>query len=243
MLARITYAALAVLPMLVYPVIAEDIRIPMDACNIEIAKTQSYGKSTGSQWCAMRIKDGIFVNGIKAWHTSTRHREKRALTAREPMRPGKPIILGYISGLEVSFTDGKTTMIGTQDGNYYSEAFWDPAEKGVDWMTGRDSAAASGFEYDEWLDTFEFMLTDGTHFCAGGILYDNKLGVTDCKKERPSDPRHWIGGTLLGLSGALGSNGIEAITAYYLRSDHKNVEVHDVVLSPSIEELNNRPAQ
>jgi hypothetical protein len=231
MISRFIHVALAVVSML-YPVVAEDIRIPMDACNVDIAEAQSFDESTGSQWCAMRAMDGVFVNGIKAWHTSDS-------------------LKAWVTGLEVSFTDGKTTMIGSQHGEFYSEAEWDPAEVGVDWMVRIDELA---FEEaiqprreevgDKCLNKFEFVLTNGEHFCAGGYRYgfpdvDDPV-ANRCRKEKPTDPRHSIRGTLLRLSGALGTSGMEAITAYYLRSDAKNTEVHNVVISPSIKELNQR---
>lgn len=236
---HIALVAVAV-PILVYPTAAEDIRIPIDACRVDIAEIQSFGESTGSEWCAMRVKDGIFVNGVKAWHTPNEQTERKDLGT------------GYTTGLEVSFTDGKSTMIGTQDGEYYVEVEWDPAEVGVEWMTGMDiqEVPEMGIDMDKFLNRFEFVLTNGEYFCAGGMAWPkehnpdyNNPEHNWCRKEKPADSREYIGGQLLGFSGALGTNGIEAITAYFLKSDSKNTEIHDVVISPSIEELNERSAE
>jgi hypothetical protein len=189
----------------------------------------------------MRVHDGIFVNGLRAWDHPN---DDRHGVHGKYSEPG-----GALTGLEVSFTDGKTTMIGNQNGGRYSEIEWDPAEVGVEWMTGYDtpSFAESGVpdvdvkanDRNRWLNVFEMVLTNGDYFCAGA-RFDTNPEDTYCDKTKPLDPRHSIKGTLLGLSGALGGGGIESITGYFLRSDTKNTEIHDVVLSPSIEELNAR---
>lgn len=248
MLSHNAQAVLAIIPILVHSATAEDVRIPMEACRIDIAETQSYGQSNGSEWCGMRVTEGAFVNGIKTWSTTLGFRRMDDMTHRVYRRAK-----GWMTGIEVSFTDGKSTMIGTQDGTIYSEIKWDPEETIVDWMTGRDEPSlaeeygevpfdgrVAADDEDGWLNVFEVYLSDGQYLCGGADQYAEKNYHQKCKKEKPKDPRHSIGGTLLGFSGALGSGGIEGITAYILKSDAEGTEIHDVVLSPTIEELNER---
>lgn len=227
---RYVYAALAVVPILIYPVATKEVLVPQDYCNVDIAEIQSFGKSTGSPWCAMRVKDGVFINGVKTWSG--------------PLEGWSLVPLGLTTGLEVSYTDGSTAMFGEQTGPWYDEISWDPAKVSVDWLTASDIALTGEFvdvDPDTWMNRLQIMLTDGQYLCSGGNReVESNSG---CEKDKPKDPRHWLGGSLLGFSGATGSGGIEAITVYFLKSDAENTEIHDVVLSPTIEELNKRPPE
>lgn len=156
----------------------------------------------------------------------------------------------------MSFTDGKTTMIGTQEGTVYLEIEWDPTDVTVDWMPGRDqpkireefgdNTIYEGTYIDDrdtWLNGFEVMLSNGDYLGGGADQYDKKDYHRKCNKQKPSDPRHSIGRMLLRFYGALGAGGIEGITAYFLKSDAEGTEIHDVVSSPSMEELKARTGE
>lgn len=115
MFVRCIHTALAIPVAFLSLSAAEEFGVPMYYCNfdIEIADTMSFGKSTGIPFCIMRIKDGAFINGIEAWSNPT-------LRTDWPIGNNE-LGFGAMFGLEVSYTDGKTTMIGQQEGKWYSE--------------------------------------------------------------------------------------------------------------------------
>lgn len=230
MLFRFTHFALAFVQVVRYAAADENQVPPPDYCNIEIADSKYWGDSSGSLWCASRVKDGVFVNAIKTWSDP--------LPWSFVYGDDGP---GLIKGMQITYTDGKTTMIGEQTGMWYQEIEWEPQDVSVEWMSGRDLDLGDmdpAPDDNKNLNMLRIFLSDGQFLCAGADPVKDTDKDEPCSKDKPEDARESIGGTLLGLSGNYGANYIESVTAYMLSSDAKNSEIHDVVLSPSIDEMN-----
>lgn len=127
-------------------------------------------------------------------------------------------------GLEVKYSNNEITMIGTRDGGLFREFEWDPSQISVAGIDGRPIEPGANFQ------AFSLTLSDGKHLIAG----HPPIGMV------PTPRSNENGGTLLGLSGMYGVNGVEQIVFHMLKSGVKNSKLHDVELSPSAEELNQR---
>lgn len=184
----------------------------MEDCNVEIAKSISFGLSYGSPFCAMQIKQGHFVNGIKIWHHS-----------------------GGIKALQIKYTNGETTTIGDPKDDIIDELNWDPSVLSIrEAWTWPDPFKMIHLhpERTENIQGLCIVLSNDQKILASGSTKLEDYGG-DYFSEVPS-------GTLLGLSGMYGGNGIEALTFHMLNGEVKNAAIHDVKFTPSADELNRR---
>jgi hypothetical protein len=117
-----------------------------DNCDLNIARKETYGLSSGLWFCTMCIYKGQFVTGIKLW-------------AEKGHNP--PDVDRRTKGIEVKYADGETAMIGQQYEDV-SEIGWDPADVSVSYAGGSAAKHLGGL-----VVSIAVRLSDGQVACQG----------------------------------------------------------------------------
>jgi hypothetical protein len=184
-------------------------------CNSNIDRTYTVGASRGLWFCAMRINEGLFVTGIKLWSEKTSNNWELRL-----------------KGIEVTYSNGEKTMIGVQDA-WSQQINWNPTDVSVSYAGGKNGGVSG---HHELLGTIAVKLSDGQLLCRGSGI----PGLICADWDHTGEHSDGTDGVLLGISGKYGQWNLEEITYHMLSTKATAARIHDVVFSPSLEELNRR---
>jgi hypothetical protein len=191
----------------------QQIQSPMEDCDgLDFADEWTGGKSSGSPFCASQIKMGRLIKGFFFWNSES----------------NDPI---YMNGMTVLYDNGDYSNIGTLEGTRrWME--WDTktvSVKSVD-LIPRDLSWEGTLNHVRIITTQDNKLYGG---CEGPGCYPQNVNW----KDHGQTPIH---GAIVGVAGKTGQWGIESLTFYTLNSNSKNSFLHDIVFSPTLEELNLR---
>jgi hypothetical protein len=135
-------------------------------------------------------------------------------------------VLAQLNGIKVSYTSGETTFVGFDVGDH-AQLSWDPAQANLKHADAHSYYQNLLGKYAEPSGIF-IKLTDGRVLQPPGSPSNAEDGPGD------------ISGTLLGISGHVNGDHIDQISFHTLAQTVTGAHIHDVVFSPTTDELNSR---
>lgn len=141
-----------------------------------------------------------------------------------------PSGLSRAAGIRVLYSSGDYTDVGQFEGRgEYVE--WDAKQT----LVKKVNLRPSNLVMDLHLMDTRIVGPDGYGQLIGGLGSGSSFPDADWDKIG-NTPIH---GTILGISGNIGEEGVELITSWTLNVQAKNSVLHDIKFNPSFEELKN----
>jgi hypothetical protein len=184
-------------------------------CDLDWASSYTSGHgSKGSPFCASQMKYGHVISGIKTW------------------TPGNGIE-GGVAGMQILYDNGDWTTIGSLSGDYH-ELIWDPNNAWISELYILTNPDLDVMPRHGFFNAYRLRLTDGREIYAGSDFWDKER-----TREKLANTKVPLSGQPVAFSGWVGKYGIEQLTIQ-TSDEAANSEIHDVVYSPTFEELNNK---
>jgi len=186
-----------------------------DCITDNLAFRHDYGTpfDQAASFCAMRFNQGEFIKGIEVWGDSGNPKGR------------------FLNGIKITYTDDNSTFVGYKSGERMTPLFWDPEKTSISKAWAQIEA-----NHQDSIGLLYIKLTDGQELKGGNPKdfehYENWMN------DNPA-PENWMtSGLLMGISGRVSQNGIGQLSFHTLEKEIVDSHVHDVVFSPTTEELN-----